>query len=285
MAKLNGLYIFVERESVKNSIESTTHPTETGLPITSSIKKQPIELSISGRIVDNDKYDVETTKEKIKKLMTTGSLITYKGRVTLKNAQIQSFDGDYDNKTWGGFVFTLELKQVRIAKSSYTEKKKTVEAQKQEKKSNPTLEVGATVVFTGGSVYVSSDAKKAAANRGRSTCKITKISTKSWSVHQYHLISTDGKMVYGWVDKSKIEGVGSSATNSKTNGGTKQTTSGTGTEIRHTVKKGDTVYALVGKYGAGKSCQWVIDNNPSAFSRKGDATTLQIGKNLLLGYK
>ena len=35
----------------------------------------------------------------------------------------------------------------------------------------------------------------------------------------------------------------------------------------------------------GKSCQWVIDNSPSAFSRKGDATTLQIGARLLMGYK
>ena len=103
MALINGIYVFIESESVKNAIESTAHPTEKGLPITSSIKKTPIEISISGKIVDNDKYDVKTTKEKLTELMNTGSLITYEGRTTLKNAQIQSFDGDYDNKTWGGF--------------------------------------------------------------------------------------------------------------------------------------------------------------------------------------
>lgn len=285
MATINGIYIFVEKESVSNSIESTTHPTETGLPITSSIKQQPIELSLSGRIVNNDKYDAKTTKSKIESLLKTGSLITYKGNITLKNAQIQSFNSDYDNKIWGGFVFSMDLRQVRIAKSSYTAKKKTVTAQKQAKKTNPNLTVGATVVFTGGSVYVSSDATKAAANRGRSTCKITKINTASWAKHQYHLISTDGGKVYGWVDKANIEGIASSSTSSKTNSGTKKTTTGTETKVYHTVKKGDTVYALVNKYKTGKSCQWVIDNNSNAFSRKGDAKTLQIGKKLLMGYK
>lgn len=279
------MYVFVESESVQRAIESTSHPTEQGLPITSTIQKQPIELSISGRIVDNDKYDANTTKAKLQSLLDAGSLITYSGRNSLSNMQIQSFDGDFDNKTWGGFVFSMSLKQVRIAKSSYTAKKPTTTAQKADKKENPTLKVGATVVFKGGNVYKSSDATKAAAKRGRSTCKITIINSKSWSKHDYHLISKDGGKVYGWVDKANIEGVASSSTGSKENGGTQQVNKGKGKEVRHTVKRGDTVYALVNKYKTGKSCQWVIDNNPSAFSRKGDPTTLQIGKKLLMGYK
>lgn len=285
MALLNGTYIFVERESVQRSINSTTHPTEKGLPITSTIQKQPIEMSIQGRIVDNDKYDAETTRAKIEALKNAGSLITYKGRNAMSNMQIQSFDSEHDNKTWGGFVFSMTLKEVRIAAPSYTAKTTTAKAQKTEKKTNPKLEVGAIVVFKGGNVYVSSDATKAAANRGRSTCKITIINERSWSKHDYHLISTDGGKVYGWVDKGNIEGVPSSSTSNKTNGGTQQVSSGKGTKVTHKVRSGDTVYALVGKYKTGKSCQWVIDNNPSAFSRKGDPKTLQIGKTLLMGYK
>ena len=285
MAIINGIYIFVERESVSRSIESTTHKVEKGLPITSTIQKQPIELSITGRIVNNDKYDAETTRSKIEALKNSGSLITYKGRNALNNMQIQSFDSEHDNKTWGGFVFSMTLKEVRIALPSYTAKTSTVEAQKTEKKTTPKLEVGAIVVFKGGSVYVSSDATKAAANRGRSTCKITIINNRDWSKHDYHLISTDGGRVYGWVDKGNIEGVPSSSTSNKTNSGTQQISSGKGTKVIHSVRRGDTVYALVNKYKTGKSCQWVIDNNPSAFSRKNDPTTLQIGKTLLMGYK
>lgn len=287
MALINGMYVFVEHENIQKSIESTSHPTEKGLPITSTIQKQPIELSIDGRIVDNSKYDAKTTRGKLEELLNSGSLITYSGRISAKNMQIQSFNSDYDNKTWGGFTFSMTLRQVRIAKSSYTPKKQTVTKQKQAKKAAPKLEVGAIVVFTGGNVYVSSDATKAAAKRGRSTCKITIINTKSWAKHQYHLISTDGGKVYGWVDKANIEGVASASTGSKQNGGTKQVSSGKNTAVYHTVKKGDTVWALVNKNykSLGKSCQWVIDNNPNAFSRKGDPTTLQIGKKLLMGYK
>lgn len=287
MATLNGLYVFVESEDVTRSIESTSHPTEQGLDITASIRNQPIEISLTGRIVNNEQYSAATTKSKIQELMKAGSLITYVGRTTASNMQIQSFDSTHNNKTWGGFEYSMTLKQVRIAKPSYVAKQTTTTAQKETQVANPTLEVGATVIFKGGSVYVSSDAKKAAANRGRSTCKITKISTASWSVHQYHLISQDGKMVYGWVDKSNIEGVGTSSTQSNVNGGTQQTTNGTGTAVYYTVKKGDTIYRLVtNNYKSlGKSVQWVIDNNTHAFSRKGDATTLQVGKKLLMGYK
>ena len=87
---------------------------------------------------------------------------------------------------------------------------------------------------------------------------------------------------------------------------TKQTTK-TGTQqvkkqskatwVYHKVKKGDTVWALVAankapyrnlsrpaingkKYSA---CDWVMQKNQSAFSRKGDFGTLQIGKKLVVG--
>lgn len=289
MATINGLAIFVETENIKYSIESTDHPTETGLPLTSSIQKQPITLSISGKIVDNGKYKASEIKSNITKLQNNGSLITYIGRNTLKNLQIQSFDCDNNKDNWGGYDYSMELKEVRIAKSSYNPSKQTT-ANKQaaQKKSAPNLVVGGIVVFKGGSVYVSSDAKKAAANRGRSTCKITIINKKSWATHQYHLISTDGKMVYGWVDKSNIEGLPiTSTTKSKSNGGTQQTKSGKSTSVYHKVKKGDTIYNLVNKNykSLGKSVSWVINNNPNAFSRKGDPKTLKIGAKLLMGYK
>lgn len=286
MATINGLSIFVEKESVKRSIESTEHPTEKGLPLTSNVQRQPITLSLEGAIISNGKYSANQIKSKIEKLQSAGSLINYKGRNSFKNLQIQSFDGEWSNKVWGGFSYSMELKEVRIAKPSYV--KKTSKKQGTAKKNNPTLKIGARVIFKGGYVYVSSDAKKAAAKRGRSTCKITNINTRSWAKHQYHLISTDGKMVYGWVDKANIEGCSStSSTKPKTKSGTQQVNNGKNNAVYHTVRKGDTVYALVNKKykSLGKSVSWVINNNPSCFSRKGDPKTLQIGKKLLMGYK
>jgi hypothetical protein len=291
MATINGIAIFVESENVKRSINSTDHPTETGLPITSNIQKQAITLSIDGKIVDNGKYKASDIVKKIEKLQNAGSLITYVGRNTLKNLQIQSFDCTDDKNIKGGSAFSMELKEVRIAKSSYKSKKSkssTAKKQAKTKKSKPNLKVGAKVVFKGGNVYASSDAKKASAKRGRSTCKITKIKNAKWAKHKYHLKSTDGKRVYGWVDKSKIEGLPvKSTTKSKSNGGTQQTKGGKSKAVYHKTKKGDTVYKLVNKNykSLGKSESWVIKNNPNAFSRKGDPKTLKVGVKLLMGYK
>lgn len=126
---------------------------------------------------------------------------------------------------------------------------------------------------------------------------MTKIGTASWSVHKYHLISTDGGMVYGWVDRSNIDGCVSTGTSGTTNAGTQQiksnktsATTGNATgkmyPVYHKVKSGDTVYKLVVQYSyLGKSVGWVISNSPNAFSKPGNATTLKVGAYLLMGYK
>lgn len=288
MATINNIPIFVIDENLTCDTEVTQHPTEKGLPLTDTIRVKPKSLSVSGKIVDSESLTAKQIISKIENLRTSGSLISYSGRNTFGNFQIQSFNTTYSNSTWGGAEFDMQLVEVRIAKSAYNAPKTTTSANSTAtNKNNPTLKVGAIVVFKGGSVYKSSDAKKAAATRGRSTCKITQISTASYSVHQYHLISEDNGKVYGWVDKANIEGTGNSGTAAKTNGGTQQVQNGKGTAVYHTVKKGDTVWALVNnKYKSlGKSCDWVISNNPKCFSKKGDATTLQIGSKLLMGYK
>ena len=284
MALLNNIPILVTEEDFKEDNEITQHPVEKGLPLTDTSISNPKTLSLSGSIANTNKMTAKDIVDKIRALRQSGSLVKYVGRTTIGNMQIKSFNPKYTNKNWGGADFDMELIEVRIAKSSYNPK--TPAATTTTKKNNPVLKVGSIVVFKGGNVYVSSDAKKPAAKRGRSTCKITIISTASWSIHQYHLISTDGKMVYGWVDKANIEGTGNSGTAKKSNGGTQQVNS-KNKAVYHTVKKGETVWGLVNNQykSLGKSCQWVIDNNPKAFSRKGDARTLQIGAKLLMGYK
>ena len=67
-----------------------------------------------------------------------------------------------------------------------------------------TVSKGDTVTFTGGPVYISSTAAKAAKEKNvTSTCKVTAINTKG--THPYHCISQDGKGVYGWVDKADVK--------------------------------------------------------------------------------
>lgn len=283
MAILNGLYIHVTQESMEREVSATSHPVEEGVPTTDTVNAKALSINLSGKIVDYGNVKASKVLSQLKTWHANGDLVTYSGRNIASSLQIRTFQTSHPNTNSGGADFSMTLKQVRIAKSAYVPKKTTT----QEAKKNITIAVGMKVIFTGGPVYVSSDATKAAATRGRSTCEVTKISTESWSVHQYHLISTDGGKVYGWVDRANIEGTETTSTNGKTNAGTQQVKSGNGSAVYHTVKSGDTVWDLINnKYSyLGKSCQWVIDNNPNAFSRKGDATTLQIGAKLLMGYK
>lgn len=68
---------------------------------------------------------------------------------------------------------------------------------------NKEIAVNDTVAFTGGGVYASSTAARAKTEvRKTSACKVTAVNTKG--AHPYHLISQDGKGVYGWVDKSSV---------------------------------------------------------------------------------
>ena len=69
---------------------------------------------------------------------------------------------------------------------------------------NKEIAVNDTVTFTGGGVYVSSTAVQAKKTISKtSTCKVTAINAKG--AHPYHLISQDGKGVYGWTDKGSVK--------------------------------------------------------------------------------
>lgn len=63
---------------------------------------------------------------------------------------------------------------------------------------------GDRLIFMGGPVYKSSTAKQASTIKNViSTCRVTAINTKG--AHPYHLISQDGKGIYGWADKEDVK--------------------------------------------------------------------------------
>ena len=83
---------------------------------------------------------------------------------------------------------------------------------KQDKPSTPTtpsngsnsVEKGDSVTFIGGGVYKSSTAENATYTKDVvSRCRVTAINPKG--KRPYHLISQDGKGVYGWVDKADVK--------------------------------------------------------------------------------
>lgn len=214
MALINGIYVHAKDESVNRAADVSTHPVESGIEISDTVKRKAITLSISGLIVDCPTGSANTIISRIENLKDTGGLISYTGRNILKNMLITSFETSHPNTVWGGAEFSLELQECRIAKNAYVEPK----------------------------------------------------------------------------DESSVK-----------NGGEKQVTQGDGQEVWYTVKKGDCVWNLVTKkypnlqYSESDKnsktlktmdkCNWVMKQNPDAFSRKGDFGTLQIGAKILLGTK
>lgn len=167
MALINGsLYIFVEKEDVKRGIEAVTHPVEKGIDITDHVRRNPVSILISGNIVGKTAADILS---QLTKAHQTGALVSYIGRNTIKNAQIVSFDTGHPNTVWGGCTFSMEIKEVRIAKSAYTEQnvttttKGTTSAGTQQKQDNSemgkkvyhTVKSGETAYYLGEKVYKS----------------------------------------------------------------------------------------------------------------------------------
>ena len=211
MGTINGLYIFVKDEEMSWGINLTEHTVESGIEISDHVKKNATTLSLTGEIVGKNASSVRT---KLRQMHQTGVVCSYSGRCILSNCLITEFSTSHPNTIWGGCEFSMTLKEIRTASTSY-----------------------------------------------KATTKKTKTTKKTGTQQK--------------TTKSKV------------------------TNVYHKVKKGDTVWALVASSKApyknlkrpainGKSysaCDWVMAKNSSAFSRKGDFRTLQIGKKLLVGQK
>lgn len=128
MALINGIYVFVETEEVSSNIEVSTHPVEQGIDITDHVKKAPTNLSINGKILG---HNAGTIRRELQALHTQGKLVKYIGKRVMNQAQIINFTVSYSSQIKQGCEFTMELKEVRIAKSPYkTKNKKTAKKTK-----------------------------------------------------------------------------------------------------------------------------------------------------------
>ena len=214
MALINNIYVLVTEESIDRKVETPSHPTESGLPLSDMVREEPVNVSLSGKIVDvvvksslKKTMKAKEIIDKIKAYQKEGVLITYVGQCgTLKNLLIKSFNASFNNKNFGGADFDISLREVRTAKKAYV-KEKIKEEIKPVKETRKALKVGNMVKFLGGNVYVASDAVKASSYRKSSMCKLTKISTLANRKHIYHLISIDlnaSNKVYGWVDADRV---------------------------------------------------------------------------------
>lgn len=118
MAYINQYYLFVDSdgESTNRSVSISDHPVEEGMVITDNVRREPLEISISGKIVGSD---AETVKTNLESLMNQGSYVKYIGKEILSNAVILSFNTSRDITVDGGMSFDMTIREIRVAQSAY----------------------------------------------------------------------------------------------------------------------------------------------------------------------
>ncbi|TQR21795.1 LysM peptidoglycan-binding domain-containing protein [Psychrobacillus vulpis] len=119
MAKINGIQIHVEKESLQNDVELPSHPVEKGINLTDHVEREPVVLSISGKLIRPDNTSLETLIGRLSTIETKGTAIVYEGRRIYHNLMIAAFSYDADSKIMNGFNFSMKLKEVRFAAPSY----------------------------------------------------------------------------------------------------------------------------------------------------------------------
>lgn len=118
MAYINQYYLFVDGdgESTNRSVSISDHPVEEGMVITDNVRREPLEISISGKLVGSD---AETVKTNLESLMNQGSYVKYIGKEILSNAVILSFNTSRDITVDGGMIFDMTIREIRVAQSAY----------------------------------------------------------------------------------------------------------------------------------------------------------------------
>lgn len=173
----------------------------------------PITLEEENLIAEAiEKYD-NLPLEAQEKVTTLEKLQEYKSQLQfLKDQQealkviemINELDNNYDEKA---------IKAARDAYESLTLQQKELVTnlfilQENELRltkivTNTNLNVGDIVIFKGGHVYYGSQSTYPANTKSESRCKVTY--TARNAAHPYHIVSLDGKGVYGWVNVKDLE--------------------------------------------------------------------------------
>ena len=118
MAILNGHYILVEDENPSFEVDITDQPVERDIDLSDHVQRKARTLSISGIIVGDN---ADSTRAMIVKAQDQGEIVRFSGR-TMFTGLLSGFSSKHDHTIKDGLAFTLTMKEVRIAVSSYVGK-------------------------------------------------------------------------------------------------------------------------------------------------------------------
>lgn len=180
MAILNGMYIFVADESLTYGADVTEHTVEEGIDIADHVKRRATSMSITGEIVGRNASSITN---KLKQLCHSGKLCSYSGRSTFTNCLITDFVPSYTYNIWGGCEFSMTLKEIRTASTSYKKSKNdTSKAGTQQVKKKSTVTYVYHTVKKGDTIWDLVAAPKAPYKKYGLTCaEVMALNPKAFS--------------------------------------------------------------------------------------------------------
>lgn len=134
MASINNYYIFVKTEEMQYDVDVSSHPVEQGLPVTDNIRRKPIVLNLTGKIVANNgiRNYADVIKTAILNMYQSGQIVNYRGKNLFNSAVIKSFRTSNSVDLYGGYAFTMILQEIRFAHKAYIKgRRKTKSGTKQ----------------------------------------------------------------------------------------------------------------------------------------------------------
>ncbi len=118
MATINGMYLFVESEDINFTMDITSNPTEQGIDLTDHAEREPIELSVSGMLLDSERTTAYEQYTKLRNWQLACKQVKYVGR-NIFTGVITDISKSNDYTVANGAPISLTLKEIRIANSPY----------------------------------------------------------------------------------------------------------------------------------------------------------------------
>ncbi|MBY9077282.1 hypothetical protein KIH86_03675 [Paenibacillus sp. HN-1] len=115
MAKLDGKYIMVETEAPDYPVTVTEQPVEKGVNLVDHVQAGAWTMSLSGLIVGPD---ADKIRAHIIAVKDKAKVVKYIGRNRFTGV-ITAFSTSHDYTVANGMTFSMDLREVRVATSSY----------------------------------------------------------------------------------------------------------------------------------------------------------------------
>lgn len=118
MATINNMYIWIESEDISYSMQITENQVETGISLTDHAEREPLELSLSGMLLDSKTTTAYEQYSKLRNWQLACKQVKYVGRNVFTGV-ITDISKSNDYKVSNGALVSLTLKEIRIANSPY----------------------------------------------------------------------------------------------------------------------------------------------------------------------